>query len=716
MRPLTIVRSRLTVCLALGCLLFAGLIIRLPHLTDPPLEFHPTRQYRSAVLARGYVIEDLAGFSAREREVARMMAAQMPPIEPPVFERAASLLYRMAGREALWMPRLLGVLAWTGGAVAMWWLVAPMLGALAGLAAVAVYLFLPFGVPASQAFQPDGLMTALLVAAMAASFWRHCHPSERAARVLMLVAAAAIFIKPMAAFFVLPVEIALSTSRDGWPRGLRRSAMWAAGVAVPAAAWYVYVATTTPSVFEDRFFPQLLTRAVFWTDWLRMIERVVPWPALVLAMLGVIAARGVTRRGLIAAWLGYVAFGLVFTHHIHTHDYYSLPLVALAGWSTSALVSTVDQRARIGVRQLAPALMLGLVAIGVGLGWRARPYAPDPATAAEAARYERIGRVVGHSARVISLDGNYGFPLGYHGRLVPSNLPLSIDAAVSALAGRGGPSPESRLASMNGEFFVATIQAEFDAQPGLRAFLDQRYSVVDRDGTPERWHFVVYDLRRTRVSVTPDRVSAFVRVGDRVAPQVSAALWAEPDAHWRAVVSAPALLDVTPAEGAGPATLEIVPRLATTETDQIVDIAFYGEDQETASATITVRVRTIPAGPPIPPFGYVDAPPDPVVADRDPVVFQGWALDDLSTRRVWVGFRNRVGAVVPLGDAAWDGMRPDVAAAHPNAHDIFHSAWALTLNPEAIRAQPQPVTLLFYAEDGEGLRSELGRRTITVRK
>jgi hypothetical protein len=40
----------------------------------------------------------------------------------------------------------------------------------------------------------------------------------------------------------------------------------------------------------------------------------------------------------------------------------------------------------------------------------------------------------------------------------------------------------------------------------------------------------------------------------------------------------------------------------------------------------------------------------------------------------------------------------------------------VTLNPEAIRAQPQPVTLVFYAEDSEGLRAELGRRTITVRR
>ena len=32
----------------------AGLAIRLYDLTDPPLDFHPARQFHSAIIARGY--------------------------------------------------------------------------------------------------------------------------------------------------------------------------------------------------------------------------------------------------------------------------------------------------------------------------------------------------------------------------------------------------------------------------------------------------------------------------------------------------------------------------------------------------------------------------------------------------------------------------------------------------------------------------------------
>ena len=57
-------------------------------------------------------------------------------------------------------------------------------------------------------------------------------------------------------------------------------------------------------------------------------------------------------------------------------------------------------------------------------------------------------------------------------------------------------------------------------------------------------------------------------------------------------------------------------------------------------------------------------------------------------------------------------MRPDVAAAHANASDIYRSAWALTVHASDLPAAPRPLTLLVFAEDSDGLRFELGRRTI----
>ena len=96
------------------------------------------------------------------------------------------------------------------------------------------------------------------------------------------------------------------------------------------------------------------------------------------------------------------------------------------------------------------------------------------------------------------------------------------------------------------------------------------------------------------------------------------------------------------------------------------------------------------------------------------MAFIGWALDDFDLRRVWAGYLDRSGQVVPLGDAMRGGMRPDVAAAHPNGHDIFNAAWTFTLRPEILSGIPRPVVVRFYAEDGEGRRAEIGTRTITT--
>ena len=763
-------RSHLYVLMALACLLLSGLAIRIPHLADPPLEFHATRQYRSALMARGYVVRSLKGYSAAELNAIRAAAAGQMPVEPPVLEHAAALAYRVMGREALWIPRLMSVLAWVLGALAIWWLVVPRCDpatgtlraddvrapsstavatrgirlvpasrALAGLAAVAVYLFLPFGRPASQAFQPDALMTALAAASLAAVAWRHRVPSIGSRLVAILLAAAGVFIKPMAVFFILPAALVLSISRRGCLRSVLRFAVWTAAAVAPAVAWYIWVAFTSPSTFEDRFFPQLLTRAVFWSDWLKMIDRVVTWPMFVLALAGVAVAERDTRRVLAAAWTGYVAFGLLFTHHIHTHDYYSLPLITLVAWSIGALVHGVwpgAQRDLVGRARLTtqptklvpPALVLVLVAAAIAWAWRTPPYPADPRSASEVVRYERIGRLVNHSTRVISLDGNYALPLNYHGLLMAGNLPLSIDRGVSALAGRSATAEaESELAGSSAEFFVATLQPEFEVRSDLRELLNERYPLIERDGKASSWRYVVYDLRRTRVSLSPDRMSAFAGTAPRdraradAGPDLTASatgpvqtvkLWAAAGVRWHLAVPRPDLVDVSPIDGIGPAIVSIAARVAAADADNGIEIVAYRAGQPEPSGSVKLRVRTFRADKPSAPEGAVDAPGDPVVLGDTPVLLAGWAIDDVGLRRISVEYQNQAGAVVPLGDAVRRGPRRDVAAAHPTAFDIYNCAWTFTLRPDMLPTEPLPLVLHVYAEDTDGLRTEIGTRTV----
>jgi hypothetical protein len=216
----------------------------------------------------------------------------------------------------------------------------------------------------------------------------------------------------------------------------------------------------------------------------------------------------------------------------------------------------------------------------------------------------------------------------------------------------------------------------------------------------------------SQVSVAPDRISAFARIADGARPVQKVDLRAVRDARWRLTVARPDLLEVVPLEGVGPAAISVAARPLTGDVDANVEVRVYRDGERDASASLKVRVRSVRAGAPAAPFGFVDTPADPVVLGRDPLLFQGWALDHLCVRRVWVECRDRSGAVTTLGDAVRDGMRPDVAAAYPDASDVFHSAWALTVPADLLRRRPLPVVLHFYAENADGRRAEIGARRI----
>jgi hypothetical protein len=340
-------------------------------------------------------------------------------------------------------------------------------------------------------------------------------------------------------------------------------------------------------------------------------------------------------------------------------------------------------------------------------------FASSAAVEAEAAGYRRIGELVQHSTRVASLDAvSYGYAINYHGLINASNWPLSIDLTLARLSGEKEVPAAQRLASLGGvDFFVATDQAELNLQPELRAFLGERL-LMARDGSPDSWRYVVYDLRRAGATLQPDRLSVFVRTSGARAAAHTVNLRTLPTGRWRVEVPTPELFDVQPRQGDGPATLSIIPRAVTAEVDRTVDVSVYPDEGSGPQGTVTVRFRAAPPVQSAGPFGAVDSPPDSVVVAADPVTFSGWALDEVDLRRVWAGYENDSGAMVRVGDAVRLGMRPDVAKIYPNKHDIFQSAWTLTLAPDVAARMPRPAVLRFYAENGDSQRTEIGSRTI----
>src|SRR4030095_5801349 len=103
-------RGRVLHGLALAALFAAALGVRLVRLGARPLDFHPTRQFRSALLARHSFLKGRRDVPEWRRRLATAEAAAL--YEPPTLARAAAGLYRLRGREDLRLPRLLSIAAW----------------------------------------------------------------------------------------------------------------------------------------------------------------------------------------------------------------------------------------------------------------------------------------------------------------------------------------------------------------------------------------------------------------------------------------------------------------------------------------------------------------------------------------------------------------------------------------------------------------------------
>jgi dolichyl-phosphate-mannose-protein mannosyltransferase len=515
-------REAATGTAVLFVILAAATCVRLYHVTDPLLEFHPTRQYRSAVIARGLYLPHDTSLPGWAREVAELNADQ-GALEPPIVEHLAVYGYRLTGGERLWIGRLIGIIGWLIGGVAIWRLGRRMMSTLGTVWAVTVFLLTPYAVLASRSFQPDALMTGVTAVAILqiVRFASHRSPWQLSAAILATAVAA--LIKPMSLFFTVGCFAAvawparrpeeLSGMSAGTPRrlALQAGAFLLLSIA-PTAAYYAYglfVAGNMQQESGGRFLPLLLLTRFFWSGWWTQAQAVAGGWLWLLAATGVLTARpGLPRRLLAGLCAGYLLFGLTFTYHVATHDYYHLPALIVVALGAGAAVSwIVDAAARIGHRRTAAAVAALLVLVTAAI-WvqRSMRTLRDFDRSTEVAIYQRIGDIVRHSQHTIMLAHDYGLPIRYHGHVTGPSWPSAGDLSAAELgAGAGAaedsawssdlPSAEQRFdkfyAADGPEFFLITDFESFGQQPDLRQWLDVRFERI-----AEEAGFLIYDLRR----------------------------------------------------------------------------------------------------------------------------------------------------------------------------------------------------------------------------
>jgi 4-amino-4-deoxy-L-arabinose transferase-like glycosyltransferase len=483
-------------------LLVLGLGIRLYDLTDLPLDFHPTRQLLSALKARGIYYQSLTNVPEWQRNFAIQEWKLRAAVEPEVFERLVAFTYRFTG-EKVWIARIYSSLFWVVGALFLFYLVRDLSSTDGALIATAFYLFLPYSVIASRSFQPDPLMVMLIIMFWWALLrWRKQPQSRFFAVVAGLMGGFAIFIKFVAAFFVICGGLAAVTGREPLRQTMRRPQIWVMiGLGLmPGLAYTIYgvwIKGFLGQQFGGRFFPTLFLNPSYYLGWVEMLNLVMGGASLILGLIGLFLFRDkYSLRFTLGLWFGYVIYGLYFNYHISTHDYYSLPLIPIVAISLAPVADLLlGQLSRSSPQGWMRLLAICALSFGLFLmTWNVRNLLKSMDYRPEAAKWAEIGNQLGSQARVVALTQDYGMRLTYWGWLAPFPWPNSGDLNYHAERG-AQPQFEDQFIRLtqSREFFLVTDFDDLDRQPFLKEKLYSTYpKVYEGSG------YVVFDLLRTR--------------------------------------------------------------------------------------------------------------------------------------------------------------------------------------------------------------------------
>jgi 4-amino-4-deoxy-L-arabinose transferase-like glycosyltransferase len=494
-------KKYLTWLLPLILLLF-GLGLRLVDLTDPPFDFHPTRQLRAAIISRGMYYEMLPDADPVVREQASQLQTMLKSYEPQVFERLVALTYLAAGSEHLWIARLYAILFWCLGGWFLFDLARRMVSWGGGLAAMGYYLLLPLAVSASRSFQPDPLVTLWILASLWTAYrWSQVR-SWRWGVATGLIAGLTLLIKVTAVFFIAPAVTLLVLDMWGLSHALRRWEVWVAvGLAslIPAIYYIAQLGSYSASYFEfwTGSFYNLWFEPSFYVQWLKILDRLFNLALLVAGLVGVtiLPTKG-ARNALLGMWIGYGVYGLCFPFQIRSHEYYSLmfvPVVALSLASLGKLLFDVLRLKPTFWRLVASAALLIGIAYPV---WTTYTGLIGVNYAGEATAWTKMGQELPAEGQILALTHDYGVRIGYYGwrfvHLWPGTEEFSMLSMRASGSGEEVADFEQlfQTETQNMDYFLVTRFDQLEAQTMLKDRLYSQYPIVAQgDG------YILFELK-----------------------------------------------------------------------------------------------------------------------------------------------------------------------------------------------------------------------------
>lgn len=505
-------------------LLALGLGLRCYRITEPPMDFHPTRQYIGASVARSYYFNMDSSIPESRRNIAQIGKDRQELLEPQIMPTLAAVSYRIVGGEHLWIPRFYSVLFW----LATGWVLLLIardigLGEKERLWALAVHLFTPFAILNSRVFQPSPLMVLLMFLTLWTTLRYDRAPTTKGLLITTGLAAATLFVKPVVVFMLFAGFAGLMIHRSGVAKTIRNPHLYVFTILMlaPAVSFYIiqlksggYIGTQT----EGSFIPSLLITVKYWFGWLKMIGRNIGLQGLIAAAFGFAMFANLRGRWFLGGvWFGYFCYGLFFNYHIHTHDYYSMMLIPMAALTAAPFMVRLMEFLRLQwkdhtLRLAGAAVTMGLAGLVVlaglmkmksdgkltpevkgGIKTAGSLFGADMKLLtflgygiderAEVARYKEIGKRLNHTDKALYLTHDYGKSLTYHAEIAGEIWPGQTDFAKRRLAGKEPidlvERLNDRIQKSGMRFFAATELDEFRKQPELVEELDRRHELLD---------------------------------------------------------------------------------------------------------------------------------------------------------------------------------------------------------------------------------------------
>ncbi len=493
--------------LALVVMLAAGFALRMVDLKDPPMDFHPVRQYRGALKARSIYYNLSPDIDPETQALAEYLATGFEEYEPPIVENMVAYSYLLMGGENLWVSRIITSLFWILGGAALYALVARLTSKTTGLLVTAYYLFLPFSVAASRSFQPDPFMTMWIIFAIYAMFRWSDQPNWKTAIIAGLMCGIAVFVKAMAAPFIGGLAVAAVLSVQDLRKTLRDPQVYAmAALMVLPSLWYYFgVVGDNSSEYVVNWILVPLVEVLhlsFYIRWLHRLTSLIGLAPFLAAMVGMLLARDWQtrerpqyRRILVGLWLGYLVYAYLLPLQTQSHSYYFIQLVPVVALSMAPLVEMVVE----GLGQQGrgwKVAFTALVLLGIAYpSWITRSDMLADSNTAAPAFYEGIAAQL-PEGEFIGFSKDYGLTLRYYGWTRVARWPGTADRALSEMRGTGNEGENFEdffLNKIDGkDFFLVTALGNWRFQTDLQDYLYSHYPLYDQGD-----YYIIFDLRQT---------------------------------------------------------------------------------------------------------------------------------------------------------------------------------------------------------------------------